>query len=181
MDIESVSSYLEDRMLSAFGRSTEECPCREGGAMADGIDVLLELWKDHRAADRQVESQRATLTNIIIVLMGAGLGFLAQKGLQTSMLVVTLPMLGLGLYGTLACLKFHERSAFHVGQAKGLRRKIASKFPDLSIETGLTETSRTQRARFPRLRSLRSYTVWVALHCAIAVTGAALSGWIIFT
>lgn len=149
--------------------------------MADGTDVLLELWKDHRAADRQVEDQRATLSNIIIVLTGAGLGFIAQKGLQTSMLAVTLPIFGLGLYGALACLKFHERSAFQVGQAKGLRRKIASRFPDLNIEAGLAETSRAQRARFPRLRRLRSYTVWATLHCAIAVAGAALSGWIIFT
>jgi hypothetical protein len=88
-DIEPVSSYLQDRMLSAISRSTEEFPRREGGAMADETDVLLELWKDHRAANRQVESQRATLTNIIIVSMGAGLGFLAQKGLQTSMLMPT--------------------------------------------------------------------------------------------
>ncbi|MEU9671098.1 hypothetical protein AB0E25_37185 [Streptomyces bobili] len=149
--------------------------------MADGIDALLELWKDHREADRQTENQRATLTNIIIIVVAAGLGFIAQTGLQTSMLVVTLPMLGFGLYGALACLKFHERSAFHVGQAKGLRRKIASQFPDLSIEAGLTETSRAQRARFPQLRRMRSYLVWVALHCAIAVAGAALSGWIIFS
>ncbi|KUM97832.1 hypothetical protein AQI95_41640 [Streptomyces yokosukanensis] len=87
--------------------------------------------------------------------MAAGLGFIAQTGLKTSMLVVTLPMPGLGLYGALACPKFHERSAFHVGQAKGLRRKIASEFPDLDIERRLAETSRAQRARFPHLRRMR--------------------------
>ncbi|MFJ5803784.1 hypothetical protein [Streptomyces decoyicus] len=149
--------------------------------MADEIDALLALWKDHREADRQTENQRATLTNIIIVVVAAGLGFIAQTGLRTSMLVVTLPMLGLGLYGALACLKFHERSAFHVGQSKGLRRKISSQFPALNIEAGLTETSRAQRTRFPRLRKVRSYMVWVVLHSAIAVAGGALSGWIIFS
>lgn len=147
--------------------------------MADEIDALLALWKDHREADRQTENQRATLTNVIMIVVAAGLGFMARTGLRTSMLVVTLPMLGLGLFGALACLKFHERSAFHVGQAKGLRRKIASQFPDLTIEAGLTETSHAQRARFPRLRKVRSYMVWVTLHGAIAVAGAALSVWII--
>jgi hypothetical protein len=57
--------------------------------------------------------------------MAAALGFIARSGLHPSMLVVTLPMMVLGLYGAFACLKFHERCAFHVGQARGLRKKIA--------------------------------------------------------
>ncbi|WP_367132274.1 MULTISPECIES: hypothetical protein [Streptomyces] len=149
--------------------------------MADETDVLLALWKDHREADRQAENQRATLTNIILIVVAAGLGFIARTGLRRSMLVVTLAMLVLGLYGALACLKFHERSAFHVGQAKGLRRKIGGQFPGLSIEAGLAETSRAQRARFPKLRRVRSYMIWVMLHGAIAVAGAALSAWIAFS
>jgi NhaP-type Na+/H+ or K+/H+ antiporter len=149
--------------------------------MADGIDVLLALWKDQREADRQIEGQRATLTNIVIIVVAAGLGFIAKSGLQTPMLVVTLSMVVLGLYGVVACLKFHERSAFHIGQARGLRRQIAKQLPDLNIEAGLRSTSRDQRARFPRLRKVRLYMVWVALHGAIAVAGAALSAWIIWS
>ena len=147
--------------------------------MADGIDVLLELWKEQREADRWTENQRATLTNIIIVVVAAGLGFIAQSGLRPPMLVVTLPMMVLGLYGVFACLKFHERCAFHVGQARGLRKKIAEQFPDLGIEATLRATSHRQRQRFPRLRKIRLYVVWIALHGAIAAAGAALSVWII--
>lgn len=62
--------------------------------MADGIDVLLDLWKEQREADRQTENQRATLTNIIIIVVAAGLGFIARSGLRPTMLVVTLPMRG---------------------------------------------------------------------------------------
>ncbi|MEU3787461.1 hypothetical protein [Streptomyces sp900129855] len=147
--------------------------------MADGIDVLLDLWKEQREADRQTENQRAMLTNIIIVVVAAGLGFIAKTGLRPTMLVVTLPMMVLGLYGAFACLKFHERCAFHVGQARGLRKKIAEQFPDLEIEAALRTSSREQRRRFPRLRKIRLYTVWIALHAAVASTGAALSVWII--
>jgi hypothetical protein len=147
--------------------------------MADRIDVLLELWKEQREANRWTENQRATLTNIIIIVVAAGLGFIARIGLRPSMLVVTLPMMLLGLYGAFACLKFHERCAFHVGQARGLRKKIAEQFPDLKIESTLKATSREQRERFPRLRKIRLYMVWTTLHCAIAASGAALSVWII--
>lgn len=115
--------------------------------MADRIDVLLELWKEQREADRWTENQRATLTNIIIIVVAAGLGFIARIGLRPSMLVVTLPMMVLGLYGAFACLKFHERCAFHVGQARGLRKKIAAQFPDLKIEATLRATSRGRPCR----------------------------------
>ena len=147
--------------------------------MADGIDVILQLWKEQREADRQTENQRATLTNIIIIVVAAGLGFIARTGLRSSMLVVTIPMMVLGLYGAFACLKFHERCAFHVGRARGLRKKIAEQFPDLAIEAALRASSREQRGRFPRLRKIRLYMVWITLHGAIAAAGAALSVWII--
>ncbi|MET7911759.1 hypothetical protein ABZS98_26510 [Streptomyces avermitilis] len=149
--------------------------------MADGIDVLLGLWKEQREADRWTENQRATLTNIITVVVAAGLGFIAKIGLRPSMLVVTLPMMVLGIYGVFACIKFHERCAFHVGQARGLRKKIAEQFPDLGIEPALKATSDKQRARFPRLRKIRLYVVWIALHGVIAAAGAGLSIWIIVT
>lgn len=144
--------------------------------MADGNDVLLELWKEQREAKRHTEVQRAALTNIIIIVVAAGLGFIADKGLRTSMLVVTLAMMVLGLYGAFFCLKFYERSEFHTEQARGLRKQMYS---GLGLEAGLRETSDAQRERFRRMRKIRLYALWVALHCAIAAAGAALSVWII--
>ncbi|MFF4041266.1 hypothetical protein [Streptomyces sp. NPDC001816] len=149
--------------------------------MADGNDVLIALWEDQREAERQTANQRATLTNIIILVVAAGLGFIANTGLQTSMLVVTLSMSALGFYGVLACLTFYERCEFHVGQAEGLRKKIAKQFPALDIEAGLAETCCAHHASFRPRRTIRKHVLWVLLHAAIAVAGAALSGWIIFS
>jgi hypothetical protein len=81
--------------------------------------------------------------------------------------------MALGLYGAFACLKFHERCAFHIGQARGLRKKIAEQFPDLQIEAALRASSREQRGRFPRLRRILLHMVRIALHGAIAAAGAA--------
>ncbi|MFD5433204.1 hypothetical protein ACFWJ4_13690 [Kitasatospora sp. NPDC127067] len=149
--------------------------------MADRIDVLLELWKAQLEADRHNENQRATLTNIIILVVAAGLGFIAKTGLQPSMLVVTLSILVLGIYGALANWKFHERSAYHATQAGKLRKKIAVQFPILDIEADREETRRKHCGRFPRLVEIELWMLWVALQCAIAVAGADLSAWIIFS
>ncbi|MDJ0467051.1 hypothetical protein [Streptomyces sp. H27-C3] len=50
--------------------------------MADRVDVLIELWKDERQQALQAEGQRAALTDIVIVVVAAGLGFVSQKRLS---------------------------------------------------------------------------------------------------
>ncbi len=91
------------------------------------------------------------------------------------------PMMVLGLYGVFACLKFHERCAFHVGQARGLRKKVAEQFPDLGIEPALQATSDKQRARFPACG--RSGCTWCGSRSMASspAAGAGLSIWIIVT
>ncbi|MEU0646483.1 hypothetical protein [Streptomyces umbrinus] len=143
--------------------------------MADASDVLLELWKEQREQARQTETQRAALTNIVILVFAAGLGFVIQKGLSPPMLTVTVPIALLGAYGAIACMKFHERSALHARQALHLRAKLAHLHPQLEIETGWADTYRSQGARFPRLTKLRLYALWVSLHMGIAVAGCVLS------
>lgn len=147
--------------------------------MGEEIDVLLAFWKEQRESDRQIENQRATLTNIVIVIASAGLGFLAQRGLRPLMLVATVPMVALGICGAMACLKSHERCAFHMRQARWLREKIGALHPELEIEDGLKAVRREQRRRFPLLVRIQMYALWVALHSAIAVSGAVLSVWIL--
>ena len=46
--------------------------------MADPTDILLEYWKDQRTQARNAESQRATLTNIVLLIVVATLGFVGQ-------------------------------------------------------------------------------------------------------
>ncbi|MEV6506780.1 hypothetical protein OG194_21285 [Streptomyces sp. NBC_01288] len=145
--------------------------------MADSSDVLLELWKDQRDQMRQLENQRATLTNIVILVVAAGLGFIAQSGLGPTMLAVTLPMMLLGSYGALACMKYRERQALHDAQALSLRKKLGDLHPSLSIDAGWADTYQRQQLRFPKLFRLRLYALWVALHLGVAAAGGVLSIW----
>lgn len=152
-------------------------PKSDRGAMADSSDVLLELWKDQRDQMRQLENQRATLTNIVILVVAAGLGFTTQRGLGPSMLAVTLPMTLLGSYGALACMKYRERHALHDAQALSLRKRLSDLHPSIAIDSEWADTYRRQQARFPKLFRLRLYALWVALHLGIVLLGGALSVW----
>ncbi|MFE7778510.1 hypothetical protein ACFU5O_32455 [Streptomyces sp. NPDC057445] len=143
--------------------------------MADRVDVLIELWKDERQQALQAEGQRAALTNIVIVVVAAGLGFVSQKRLGPSLLVVTLPMMLLGLYGALSCLKYRERFSLHSSQARRLRIELGRIDPTFSIEAGRQETKRRHRSRFSFLVKIRLYALWVAIHAGVAVIGGILS------
>ncbi|WP_141683497.1 hypothetical protein [Streptomyces sp. F-7] len=145
--------------------------------MADSSDVLLDLWKDQRAQMRQLENQRATLTNIVILVVAAGLGLITQRGLGPSMLVVTCPMALLGLYGALACMKYRERHALHDAQALSIRKRLNDLYPSLAIDSEWADTYLRHQARFPKLYRLRLYALWVALHLGIVLLGVVLSVW----
>jgi hypothetical protein len=145
--------------------------------MADDSDVLLELWKEQRDQLRQTENQRTLLTNIVILVVAAGLRFVAEKGLRPSVLVVTLPMMLLGLYGALASLKYRERVALHAAQAQSLRGKLSTLHPRLEIESGWASTYGNQQAQFPRLFNLRLYAIWLVLHVGVAAIGITLTLW----
>ncbi|MFC8095232.1 hypothetical protein [Streptomyces sp. NPDC057301] len=143
--------------------------------MAGEVDVLLQMYQEQHNQARQLETQRATLSNLIIIIASAALGFTAQRGLEMIMLIVSLPMVGLGVYGVLACLKYHERSVLHHRAARRFSRSIEERLPTLRITDGWAELHTQQRLRFPKIFKVRLYSLWIALHAGVAASGVALS------
>ncbi|MGW3913060.1 hypothetical protein ACWEBX_16320 [Streptomyces sp. NPDC005070] len=143
--------------------------------MADDVDVLLQMYREQLDQARQLEGQRATLSNLIIAVASAALGFTAQHGLEMIMLIVTLPLVGLGGYGVLACLKYHERSVLHHRAARLFSRRIEERMPSLLINDGWAELHAQQRLRFPKIFEVRLYALWITLHLGVAASGVTLS------
>jgi len=50
--------------------------------MAEATDVLLKLWEDQRIQARHTESQRATITNFVILISVAIISFFTTKGIN---------------------------------------------------------------------------------------------------
>ncbi|MGW0580453.1 hypothetical protein ACWD25_31865 [Streptomyces sp. NPDC002920] len=148
--------------------------------MANDTDVLLELLKMQREEARHTENQRATLTNIVILVTAAGLGFLAQQGsLRMSWLGVTLPMLGLGAFGAVACWKYGERWAGYTSLAVPLLEAIGQRHDSLDLQT-LRRSGRDEHdMRFRHIIRVEVWWLWVALHAGISTGGLILSLWIL--
>jgi hypothetical protein len=153
--------------------------------MADKADILTTLYTEERVQARQAEDQRATLTNIIIIVVGAGLAFITNNDIGRLTLAVSIPMTIIGLYGAVSTAKYFERWFRHWNRAYAYQAQLFDLHPDINEKLGTYELElvRSRRypyereinERFPRLSALKLYRLWIGFHCAVAVGGVLLT------
>lgn len=153
--------------------------------MADKTDVLLQLYAEERAQARQSENQRATLTNIIIVVVGAGLAFISNQNLGKEALALSTAMIVMGLFGAVASGKYFERWYRHWVRAYAYRAQLFQLYPniDVQLRNYAHEPTKARKdvyeqeadSRYPRLHNLKLYRLWVGFHCLVIVGGALLT------
>ncbi|MFC9440578.1 hypothetical protein [Nocardia sp. NPDC057030] len=148
--------------------------------MADVNDILLKQMELERAQALHVENQRATLSNMILVLSAAGLGFLAQRGLGTSSLAVTIPLIGLGWYGALSTARLYERFLHHYDLQVAMQVRLDAQLPELQLIETIQQTNAGHDVRHPRIRRIRLHILWESLHLAIAGIGLILTAIALF-
>jgi hypothetical protein len=137
-------------------------------------NTALEYWKDHREQMRQSETQRAVLTNYILLIAAALSGFVVQQQFSLRTLPLSVLTMAAGLYGAVSAAKYHERADYHLSQARALTRVLvqAGSLPDAG--TALEDARQAHYSRYPRLSRIRLSWLWISLHLGIAVYGAVL-------
>ncbi|WP_406084529.1 hypothetical protein OHA01_08920 [Micromonospora zamorensis] len=148
--------------------------------MADEVDVLLQMWLNRWEQIRHSEVQRSVTSNMLLVLVGVGLGLIGQKGLGSQLLPVTLGILASGLFGMLLSVKYYERFRFHLSEAAALRAKLDERFPAIELESSRSYLNDDQARNFPLLIKIRLYWLWLAMHAVISLAGASLTVAILF-
>lgn len=144
--------------------------------MAEGCDVLLQFWREQRDQARQSEIQRAMMTNIVLVIAAAGIGFVVRQGVtDRSNLPVTAGLMFLGLFGALASAKYRERFAMHMHEAKLMRRRLDALHPELGLEADRQAARTRHQGKHRVLYQVRLHQLWTSLHLGIAVIGASLA------
>ncbi len=136
-------------------------------------DTVLAYWNEQRQQLRQSETQRAVLTNYLLVITAGLSSFVVQQHFATRTLVVAVFIIGIGIYGALTAAKYHERAAYHLNQARALTHTLrdAGALPD---DVRLREYRDNHYRTYPRLYRIRLHWLWTGLHLAVAVYGAAL-------
>jgi hypothetical protein len=142
--------------------------------LAEAIDVVLAFWQDQRARAQRSEDQRAVMTNIVLTVSAVGFGFLTQKGLEVSTLLVSIGLMLLGLYGALASAKLYERYEMHMAEARSFSARFAEIDPKLNLEDVRRSAKVRHREKHRLLYRVRLHVIWESLHLAIAAAGLVL-------
>lgn len=84
-----------------------------------------------------------------------------------------------GVYGTLTCWKYRERTSLHNRQIRTLYAAIADEHPEPGLRRVKSEPYARHEARSARTARIRLYVLWMSLHIGVALGGVFLSVWIV--
>ena len=137
-------------------------------------DAVLEYWREHREQFRQSENQRAVLTNFVLVIAAALSGFIVQLHFELRTLPLSVLIVVIGCYGALAAAKYHERTDYHLHQARALTKVLVDAGVLAHHDVVLEAARLAHCRRYPRLHRLRLNWLWTGLHLGIALYGVIL-------
>jgi len=150
----------------------------EVGAI-ESLFVLIEKYWDEI---HHIESQRSTLTNILLAIESAALGVIVSANYSRQTFPLSLLLVVLGLFGVLATRKYHERFAYAQRRLDQWYRRLDQLTPEAEILARLRDANE-RHAKDGTVRIFRRYhlqrlplnRLWLWLHGTFAVTGLALS------
>jgi hypothetical protein len=141
-----------------------------------GLDVMEKdqlywgMYQEHVAQARQHENQRERMTALVVGITTAALAFTAQNGLTWTDLLLTVPLIPLGIFGRQFSHKHYERNRFHVSIAAEYVKEI-----DSNIYAPRTKAEATHKNKYTHVFDQRLYVFWEQLHYAVALLGVLAS------
>lgn len=143
--------------------------------MSSENDVLIKLIEEQWTQARHSEEQRATMTNFVIVVDAAILGFIVDRAFTPDLLPLTILLAALGIYGVMFCCKLYERFSSHTNRARKFRDKLDELHPNLGIKSLLREADAEHTAQFKWVERIRLNRLWMILHGLIGAAGLLMS------
>ena len=136
-------------------------------------EAIRAYWKEHREQLRQCETQRSTLTNLLLVITAALSALIVQQRFAPNVMPLCFFIAFTGVYGAVAVSKYYERASYHLAQARALTRDLVERGV-LGSDARLAQARAEHYGRFPRLHRVRLHSLWVVLHLAITAYGLSL-------
>ena len=143
--------------------------------MADDTDVLINYCDEARQEMRHIENQRATITNISILISSVIIGYIAQQKIDLTLLPVSALMIFLGIYGMIFTSKLYERHQFAQSRNDQWTKQIDKLKPKSNLLKLRATADREHAAQFPRMSKVRLNRLWMILHAFIMLVGIGIN------
>ena len=148
----------------------------------DVKEVLLRLIQEYFSQIRHYDTQRSTISNLLVIVSAAILAFVTyDKAFTKSDLPLTVLLFLIGLFGAGSCLKYYERAAFNSGRFRSYREKLDEVLFDSKLIRVLREEADKQHNKdFHMLREgtlswVKVHRLWIIFHLLIALLGLILT------
>ncbi len=98
----------------------------------DLMDLLWKMYSENTTHGRHHETQRSTVSNLILVLAGALLTFTTvDKAINRADLPAAILVAAIGLFGAVFCAQHYARYRQHVERAKHYRTALDALLPPM--------------------------------------------------
>jgi hypothetical protein len=149
-------------------------------------DMLWRLYQEHYTHIRHYESQRSTVTNLLIIIAAALLAFTTyDKAITRADTPLACMLFLIGLFGAAFSIKYHERASLHYQRILKYREKLDKLFDPPFIIALKEEADQQLKAIYPRLNGgrfswVKVHKLWIVFHLLISLFGLALIVWATF-
>jgi uncharacterized membrane protein YbhN (UPF0104 family) len=140
------------------------------------IDIILEFYKEHSTWARHQESQRAVISNLILIIATALLSLiLFDKEIDATDLIYTLSIIIIGTFGVAFVYKYYVQFKFHDARVNAYKLILSRKITDFDLIEIEKEIDSKNRQNFNFFSKYNLYKLWILLHLFIALSGIYLS------
>ena len=139
--------------------------------MKEENQVLWSMYQEHCVQGRHHETQRSTVTSILLSISAAILALVSlDKEITRADIPMGLLLIVIGLFGALFCAKHYERFRIHMKRARNYRDALDANISEIDIKK-LKKIADETHASADILSTLPLNKLWVFLNVLIAVIG----------
>lgn len=144
--------------------------------MDDASEFLWRMYSENTTHVRHVETQRSTVTSVLLTLAGAVLALIAVqlRGNQAPHLGLSVLLILVGLMGSIFTGKLYELYIEHKQRARTFRRALARRIPEAQVEELKAEADVQWKKDAPLLRPLPVHLLWMGPHILTVLLGLVL-------
>ncbi len=139
-------------------------------------DIIIEFYREHGLWSRHQESQRAVVSNFMITISAALIGFvLFDKEVNRIDVPITILVSLIGMFGALFSYKYYERFNFHDSRINAYKCLLNEMLGSIELNDVETKADEMNKKRFSVLSKHGLYAFWIAFHSMIFISGILLT------
>ena len=145
------------------------------------VEILLAYSKEEWEQRRQSENQRSLMTNFILTISSATLLLIINNGFSINTLPFAVFLIFLGLFGSAAVAKLHERGEYHIESTKVWREKVNQLYPEAELLTLRGKATKNHEKNFGNTirKRIRLHSLWMYFNLSITLLGIGITAYIL--